>query len=236
MLMSQLLFFKGRNCKEYKGDIFVNGSVVKFSDTAVHLGHQMSISDSDASVKCAIGKFWKSFNMFMADFGHVYSSVKCKLFHQYCCSYYGAPLWNFNSAAVEGLCIAWRKALRILFGVSNRTHCHIIELLAGKLPLKTQMIKRFVKFYENCSMSDNAVIKSIVALSRKNPLSTSGNMIRCYVQEGNILPDLIPKYNDNVMSTINVLDELIQIRDGQVSCDAIDFVDCEEMILDICIN
>ena len=46
----------------------------------------------------------------------------------------------------------------------------------------------------------------------------------------------IPKYCDNVMSTINVLDELIQIRDGQVSCDAIDFVDCEEMILDICIN
>ena len=85
-------------------------------------------------------------------------------------------------------------------------------------------------------MSDNAVIKSIVALSCKNPLSTSGNMMRSYVQEGNILPDLIPKYNDNVMSTINVLDELIQIRDGQVLCDAIDSVDCEEMILDICIN
>ena len=157
-------------------------------------------------------------------------------FHQYCCSRCGAPLCNINSAAVESLCIAWRKALRVLFGVNNRTHCHIIELLAGKLPLKIQMIKRFVKFYVNCSVSDNAIVRSIVALSGKNPLSVSGNMMRCYVQEGKLMPDLIPKYNDNVTSTINVLQELIRIRDGQISCDAIDHVECEEIIFDICVD
>ena len=59
-------------------------------------------------------------------------------------------LWNINSAAVESLCIAWRKALRILCIVGNRTGCNIMEVLAGKLPLKTQMIKRFEKFYVNC--------------------------------------------------------------------------------------
>ena len=98
------------------------------------------------------------------------------------------------------------------------------------------MIKRFVKFYVNCSVSDNAIVRSIVALSGKNPLSVSGNMMRCYVQEGKLMPDLIPKYNDNVTSTINVLQELIQIRDGQISCDVIDLVECEEIIFDICVN
>ena len=35
--------------------------------------------------------------MFMDDFGHIKTAVKCKLFKQYCCSYYGAPLWVLQS-------------------------------------------------------------------------------------------------------------------------------------------
>ncbi len=38
--------------------------------------------------------FWKCFNIFSADFGHRYPFLQCRLFTQYCCSFYGAPLWN----------------------------------------------------------------------------------------------------------------------------------------------
>ena len=44
---------------------------------------------------------WKGFNMFMCNFGHVYSFVKCKLFKQYCCSFYGAPLWILDSNSIS---------------------------------------------------------------------------------------------------------------------------------------
>ena len=39
--------------------------------------------------------------MFMGDFGHIKTAVKCKLFKQYCCSYYRAPLWDLQSKGVS---------------------------------------------------------------------------------------------------------------------------------------
>ena len=34
--------------------------------------------------------------MFMADFGHIKTNVKCNLFKQYCCSYYEAHYGIFR--------------------------------------------------------------------------------------------------------------------------------------------
>ena len=66
--------------------------------------------------------------MFMGDFGHIKTSVKCKLFKQYCYSYYGAPQWELYSKSVANICIAWRKALRQLRGLVPRTHTDIVSL------------------------------------------------------------------------------------------------------------
>ena len=61
------------------------------------------------------------YNMFIADFGHIKTNVKCNLFKQYCCSYYGAPLWDLQSKSVGTICTVWRKALRKLWG-QHRLH------------------------------------------------------------------------------------------------------------------
>ncbi len=56
----------------------------------------------------------------------VISSLKKKkeLLRQYCCSYYGSPLWPLQSDGVESLYVAWRKALMII----GRVHPHIYNL------------------------------------------------------------------------------------------------------------
>ncbi len=56
-------------------------------------------------IKAAESCFWKSFNLFMANFNQSYSIVKNKLFKQYCCSFYGAPLWSFND--FEQISVSW---------------------------------------------------------------------------------------------------------------------------------
>ena len=61
----------------------------------------------------ANAQFWRSFNIFKADFGHIKSSLQCTLFKQYCCSFYGAPIWQLRSNAVMNICTSWRKALGI---------------------------------------------------------------------------------------------------------------------------
>ncbi len=62
----------------------------------------------NSMVNAAQSQFWRSFNLFIVNFGHTYALVKNQLFNQYCCSYYGAPLWNMH--AYENICVAWRKA------------------------------------------------------------------------------------------------------------------------------
>ena len=75
------------------------------------------------------------FNIFMSDFGQLSYIVKCKLFNQYCSSFYGSPLWSLKSIIVESMCVDWRKTLRSLWRVDSRTHCDLITAVSNQIPL-----------------------------------------------------------------------------------------------------
>ncbi len=66
---SCLLLFKGRNCKMLTRGVTVNG----VSETAVHHDHHMSTKDKECTVNAAKNIFWRSFNLFISDYGHIYS-------------------------------------------------------------------------------------------------------------------------------------------------------------------
>ena len=102
-------------CNVFTLGIVVCGQLVEMSDTAVHLGHTITSKSS----------FWKSFNILIAEFGKLSPFVISKLFNQYCCSFYGSPLWSISGAAVQGLCVDWRKALRSMWRLNPRTHCDL---------------------------------------------------------------------------------------------------------------
>ena len=82
--------------------------------------------------------------MFMGDFGHTKTAVKFKLFKQYCCSYYGAPLWDLQSKSVGNICIAWRKALRQLWGLASLTHGDAVSLVSDSLPLLVKKVSSYI--------------------------------------------------------------------------------------------
>ena len=101
---SQLLFFRGRECVFSNLNIYVCGQLVDMYDSATHLGHFIASTDKKSIVKSAKSCFWRSFNICMSDFGQLSYIVKCKLFYQYCCSFYGSPLWFLKSTIVEFMC------------------------------------------------------------------------------------------------------------------------------------
>ena len=74
-LKSQFLIFKGKGCTVNKSVIKVNGNDLCNINSANHLGHSISTTDKNSLVTDAISKFWKDFNLFMADFGHIHSYV-----------------------------------------------------------------------------------------------------------------------------------------------------------------
>ncbi len=82
--------------------IEVNLNTIHSNGIADHLDHRTSAS------------FWKVFNLLMSDFGGLYSFIKCKLFKESCCSFYGSKLWILASKICCDICIAWQKALKML--------------------------------------------------------------------------------------------------------------------------
>ncbi len=86
----------------------------------------------------------KVLTFFSADFGPIYPFLQCRLFTQYCCSFYRATLWNF--VHYNNICTAWIKALRKMWRVSPMTHCNIITLLSESKPLELGLMQRFCNF------------------------------------------------------------------------------------------
>lgn len=237
---SKLLIFKGINCNVSNKGITVGNDYVLPSETATHLGHKISVVDKDSIVNGAKADFWCSFNIFLANFGHLYSFIKNKLFVQYCCYFYGAPLWNLYGEGVNSLCVAWRKALRNLWGVHWQTHCNLITGLSQQLPLQLSLETRFCKFINKCLRSENDIVKSVANVAIKNPFSNTGkNFMKLYSKVNNCL--IVRKdnwFNDlnNINVVVSVICELISIREGHSTCDIFSLDEVKNLLDFICIS
>ena len=159
---SKLLYFKARSSTMVPSKVLVNGEIVAISDKIVHLRHTICTKDRENITLAAKNNFWKQFNMVIANFGQLHSFIEIKLFRQFCCSFYGSPLWYLNGAAVQSLCVGWRKSLRSLWRVHPRTHCDVImAALSDQIPLMTILQKRFISFISKCLSSSNSIVNLI---------------------------------------------------------------------------
>ena len=152
----------------------VNGKMVNISDNAVDLGHTISSSGRESISLTAKSSFWKSFNSFISNLGHTYSFIKCSLslFKQFCCSFYGSPLWNLNDPGVQSLCVDWRKSLRSLWRVHPMTHCDVIAALSDQLSIKVSLERRYIRSINKCLSSSNSIVNVISHIAICNPMST----------------------------------------------------------------
>ena len=207
----------------------------------MHLGHSISSGDRTEIVKYAKRSFWSSFNIFRADFGHISSQLKNVLFQKYCCVFYGSPLWPLEGAMIQSLCVDWRKALRCVWSVNNITHCDIITSLSNQFPLILRLKKRFIKFISNCLVSQNNIVKIISHVAICNPKSNTGSNYRCTSDSDGKL-SIKSNMNDwhiisdNVCTKIDVLHDLINIREGNISCDGFTGEEINFMIYGICVH
>ncbi len=243
---SQYLVFKGRRCKEDERPIVVNGDELYKVPVAMHLGHLISSVDQDSITANAIAKFWRSFNMFMADFGNLYSVIKSKLFKQYCCSFYGAPLFLLSDNKTKSLCTSWRRALRKLWKVDPMTHCDIVAALADCMPLEMQLECRFIKFFNDANQHRCSIIRTISEMAKENPWSVSGDNFRSICFKYNMYDfnmdsnKLCKIYYDSLgyekISNVHVLKEMVEIRDGFKKCDIFSMQEVEDIISEITLN
>ena len=229
---SKLLLFVGRECNDPDVSVIVNGAKIEKSESTDHLGHKISTRDRDSICTNGVAAFWKGFNIFMSRFGHVYSFLKCKLFKQYCCSFYGAPLWNLNSSAADKICIAWRRALRKLWNVPPQTHNKTIALLSDTVPLDIQLKGRFDKYIKKCLVHKNKVISNTMKMAVINPWSVVGRNYRN--MNVNMLHEWKLSVSQNDVCENVFIKDLIDIREGHKTCEVFNATDVIMLIEHLC--
>ena len=107
----------------------------------------------------------------MVEFGKLLQFISSKLFNYNCCSFYGSPLCSISSAAVQALCVEWKKALRSMWRLNPRTHCDLITALSSEdiTYQHVSLKKRFTKFINRCFSSHDATLQYISCVAIKSP-------------------------------------------------------------------
>ena len=96
----------------------------------------------------------------MANHSSLQPTVLINLFKSYCCSFYGSPLWKFNSIGFEKCYKSWNIAVRKLLHLPFKTHTWILGPLIGQRHISTQLQFRNFCILLDAFNSNNHIVKS----------------------------------------------------------------------------
>ena len=121
--------------------------------------------DDGPDITKRLGNFTGQVNDVLCFFGKVSGDVKARLFGAYCTSFYGCELWDLSGGSLSAFCMAWHKALRRIWNLPYRTHCHLLPLLCNCMPVLDEICKRSLKFLQTCLFHNTTLIRSVAQFS-----------------------------------------------------------------------
>ncbi len=132
-----------------------------------------------------------------------------------------------------------------MWRVSLMTHCNIITLLSESKPLELGLMQRFCKFGKTIFQKGLPLIQSIGNIAIYGPRSSFGMNyceIRCkYDDDFNNAHVMIDQnrndsLNYQMIQNVNVLKDMIDVRDCVKECAILNMDDVMYIIDDICLN
>lgn len=145
-----------------------SNSVLQESQWVIHLGHKLFCNNKLFNLDGIMALFYRQYNLFRQRFGGIASSVQADLFHKHCSSFYGCLLLPFSSC-LKKLAVTWRKALRQVWRLSNRTHCAILRGLHSGLCDMHMFVGRWLKFVTNIVNNGSEIVQLIYKLAMDMP-------------------------------------------------------------------
>ena len=159
-----MCFSRKPTCRDI--NVLLSGEKLHWSNHVKHLGNTLSHNLSDEiDVQVKRGHFYGFVNTLCAKFKCVLGDLDLttKLFMSYCCSFYGSQLWDLSSTWFDAICVAWNKAVRRIFQLPYNTHRFLLPYVVDGNPIRDQLLKRCVKFYESCDESKHSIIQLLVS-------------------------------------------------------------------------
>ena len=146
--------------KQYPVEL--QGTALTWTDHIAHLGHILCSSlDDSMDIDKRKRDFCSQANYFFTHFHHLSPALKSGLFQTYCQLFYGSQIWNLQNAVIESFNVAWRKAIRKLWGVPYRTHCNLLHHLMFGKNVVNILHSHFITFACSCLSSHNFKISFV---------------------------------------------------------------------------
>lgn len=163
--------------------------------SATHLGHELHQSATmDYDIKTKRGRFIGDSTEVRETFSFGEPNQVLRAVRLYCGHYYGGMLWDLESEAVGMFCRCWNTCVKLTHDIPRSTHTYIVEniLAPNYLPVKTELMARFLKFHDNLLSSQSLEVKVLVSIVKQDVRSvTAKNMALIARQCGKVTCDKI---------------------------------------------
>ena len=157
-------------------------------------------------------------------------------------SFFGSSLYNLFSKEAERLYTTYNKMVRTTFMVPRETHRYFIEELTRSPHLKVLLSSRLVRFQELLLKSERISINLLAKMNSVDCRTVHGNNLNQIAKECKVnnihLTSNIVKKNMNYKKVptteewkIALVNELIQLRNGDLNLSNFDISELNEMLI-----
>ena len=158
---SKMLLF---NAPDVLHPLKMNGTVIPVSKCEKHLGNIIGQDSNVKRVENAVKELYCSCNKIVNEFNLVDLNTRYFLFKTYCTSFYGSPLFYYESDVIDRVSKAWRNSIRHLLKLPRKTHSNLIHRIVDDIPIIVQLHKRMLKFVKSC-LKGNALCTLAIKLA-----------------------------------------------------------------------
>jgi hypothetical protein len=224
-----------------------NDCTIERDVSEIHLGNMVGSNINHNNIKQGTHKFIAKANEMFSMFNHVSHNIKYSLFKTNCMPLYGCQLWDISNNDVEVFYVSWRKCIRRLLKLPNRTPCEFLPIICNDFPVDNQIQVRILKFVQSLLLSDNECVKIACKLMFAGSASSVCNSINyiCYkfniqrnfIENANII-QVIQGINNSkldVHAKVAVIKECMDIRDNLSQC-VISRDEAHGLIQELCIS
>ena len=207
-------------------DLKLNGAPLSKSECIKHLGCYIGTNSNNRNVNLACSNIKSRTNVIMSKFGSCTAETRNVLFKAYCTDYFGSPLWSLRSKDIDSFYCAWRKCIRRLWKLNYRTRSYHLPTVAECLPIREQMLKRFLHFFIKSINSTNKVVSTVSRLCEHSHSTVAAN-VRTVMSYANFNNDVIFNKDDGTSKLLcefkfdmfvhegsSLIRELCLVRDG----------------------
>ena len=225
------------------------GNALPWVSSGKHLGNNLE-NKSDGlkhDIRTKRAQYITKNNDLAQEFHFCHPVAKFHLNSIYNSSFTGSPLWDLFGREADMLCNTWNTSVRIMFNLNYATHRYFIQPLSNKVHLKNTLMKRFLGFLSQIEKSPKKLPLRLLKLVRADSRSTTGSNLRkiMLLLDKHTIDEVKSKDIDNFEYApvlpnnawkINMVKELIEVRENQASIENFSTEELEEILEHLCIS